>query len=274
MKIHVGFNELRAIRKKMGINELVEYRSDTTWRINRDIDLETEGIDIAPEEIVIEPDGLLSYEGRKILVYIRDQYAKYFSSYKFHVVNCGKIKEMKRGARFEKRYVASTRTDGQFWVRNESMPEGRLVKMLVCKLCLTHLNYKSYNLKHYQDQEKICSEFSPEEFFSRYNEATVSKPKYTDVTAPRNDYSSHKEKFSRICRERAHWKCEECGTYLGDEEAKKFLHAHHIDRDKSNNRATNLRALCVDCHDQQEGHSLPENMRTEFRNWKRRHGRG
>ncbi len=274
MKIEVSFTELRAVRKKMGIDELVAYEPGTTWRINRDIDLETEGIDIAPVEINVDPNGLLSYEGRQILVYIRDQYSKYFSNYKFHVVNCGKIKEMKNKERFEKRYVASTRTDGQFWIRNETMPEGRLVKMLVCKLCLSHLHYKSYNYKNYQERDRICSEFSPEEFFERYDETKVSRPRHTDVTAPINEYSPRQQKFSRICRERAQWKCEECGTYLGDEEARKFLHAHHIDRDKSNNRAINLRALCVDCHDMQDGHSLPENIRRDFRDWKRRHGRG
>ena len=271
MKIEVGFAKLNTVLEKMGIEELVEGPGSDGWD-PIDIELSGKGIDLVdPSQITVDDDGTLSYEGRKILVYIRDQYPN--GGYKFHVANCGTIQGMKNAGQFETRYVASDRADGTFTVNiidfGEIIEKEKNVEMLVCKNCLRHLNYENYT-NYYANQEKIYRNFSLKKFFEKYGETTVSKPKHTDRTAPINVYSPHQEVFSRICRERAMWKCEECGIHLGNGEAKKFLHSHHIDRDKSNNRTANLRALCVDCHVKQESHSLTENMLQEFHDWKRR----
>lgn len=45
-----------------------------------------------------------------------------------------------------------------------------------------------------------------------------------------------------IARERAGWRCENCGG------KPRFLHTHHLDHDKTNNRLRNLRCLCNRCH--------------------------
>ncbi len=279
MRINVGADELRAIRKKMGIDKLVAYEPDTTWRINRDIDLETGGINITPVEINDESNGLLAHEGRRILVYIRDQYISYTANegYKFHVADCSKIQEMKNNKRFDGRYVASARIDGKFPVNiidfDRIIEENKLIEMRVCKLCLTEIDYKHYKTENNTNRKKIYHEFFLEEFFEICGGTKISRPTHNDLM-PLSKYSLHQEVFSRVCRERARWKCEECGIYVGGQESQKFLHAHHVDGNKSNNRAANLRALCVDCHNKQAGHSLPENIRREFRDWKKKRGLG
>ena len=277
MKIEVGFAGLDRILEKMGIEELSKGPNGDGWD-PIDIELAGRGIDVEIEDIVVDPDnGTFSYNDRRVLVYIRDQYISY-GSYKFHVANCSTIQDMKKKKRFESRYVASTRTDGKFVVNlienhGEIAEVEQLIEMSICKNCLKHLNYKNYNYNSYSDREEIYSEFSLEEFFEIYGETTVSKPKKTDITAPINEYSPHWETISRIYRERVEWKCEEkkCRIYLGDKEAQKFLHTHHINGDKSDNSRVNLCALCVDCHNAQPLHRLPEKDIREFRNWKRRH---
>ena len=53
------------------------------------------------------------------------------------------------------------------------------------------------------------------------------------------------------CRDRANWKCEECGIDLNLEP--KFLHAHHL-RGTQYNQPEDLRALCIGCHATQRNH--------------------
>ena len=94
MKIEVGFAKLNTVLEKMGIEELVEGPGSDGWD-PIDIELAGRGIDLVdPSQITVDDDGTLSYEGRKILVYIRDQYPN--GGYKFHVANCGTIQGMKK----------------------------------------------------------------------------------------------------------------------------------------------------------------------------------
>ena len=272
MKIKVSFAELDEVLRKMDVNKLAEGPAGSKWK-EIDIELAGRGIDLAnPSEITVEEDGTLSHEGRRILVYIRDQYISY-GSYKFHVANCSTIQEMKESGRFKTRYVASTRTDGKFAVNHigNDHEEGLLIEMRVCINCLKRLNYKGYNDKRHRDAKKVNDEFSLREFFEIYGRTTVSHPGNTNITTPVNAYSDHHPTFSRICRERAGWRCEECDILL-EGEASKFLHAHHINGDKSNNSWDNLRSLCVECHNKQPYHSLPEPTLQEFQEYKRRRG--
>ena len=67
---HVGLNQLR---QQMGAG-LISWRSGGDWKpIDIDELLVEDGIDILPDEIEYAPDGTLEYEGRKVIVYIRDQ---------------------------------------------------------------------------------------------------------------------------------------------------------------------------------------------------------
>ncbi len=274
MKIDVGFDELDAVLWKMGIEKLVP---DPQGPTKIDIILGGEGVSVTPDEIgVTGPHDPITFKGRKVLVYIRDQHAHY-DTYKFHVANCNTIQEFQRTDRFNNRYVASTRTDGNFWVRENASKE-KLKKMRVCRNCLGCLNYKGYNIGGWSKRgqtkrNQIYAKFSLQEFFEKYGETKVSRPKNPDfLTVPPNTYSSHKGTFSRICRERAQWRCEECDILLEEERARKFLHAHHMNGDKSDNRLANLCALCVECHHKQPGHALPEEARRDFRKWKRKRG--
>lgn len=277
MKIEVSFPELDTVLRKMGIEKLVRDEHTPIWETT-DTRLREEGIVSSTlDDVEVAPDGTLSYEGRKIIVYIRDQYIYYVGQYKFHIANCGTIKSMKNAGRYENRYVRSTREDGKFWVNDKSTGKTKLVDLLVCINCLRVLNYKGYNHKGYSDQETIIREFSPKDFFEIYDKKPVPKPlpepTNTDLDAFTNEYSHNWETISRTYRESVGWKCKEekCRIFLGNEKARKFLHVHHIDGNKSDNHSDNLRALCLHCHDNQFGHSFPENQLNEFAQFKMSH---
>ncbi len=67
-----------------------------------------------------------------------------------------------------------------------------------------------------------------------------------------NEYTEDWGDISEIYRLSVGWICEDCGVDLASN--KFFLHVHHLDRNKKNNKNENLRALCVQCHSDQPGH--------------------
>ena len=265
---------LNQLRQQMGA-ELISWNSGGDWDpIDIDGLLVTTGIDIPPDEIEYAPDGTLEYEGRKVVVYIRDQYV--LDSYKlvdpdelvdpeqlckFHVADCPTLKTMKSQNKFD-RYVVATRTDGKFIVnfltggRIHGKGERVERRLYVCKNCLNKLNYKNYRSRRMPKKDEIKAEiresFDLREFFERYDSQITKEPRHTETSAPVNEYSSDWPQISHCYKEKVGWKCEKCGTDLG--EGKEFLHAHHINAQKNDNREQNLRALCIHCHAEMPQH--------------------
>ena len=259
---HVGLNKLRQQMEA----ELISWNSGGNWApINIDGLLDTTGIDIPPEEIEYAPDGTLEYKGRKVVVYIRDQYHRdqyALDSYelidpehlcKFHVADCQTLSQMRRQGRYD-RYVVATRSDGNFTVN--FLDGGRLIKeevecrLYVCKNCLYKLNYSKYRNKKTQ-QNEIRESFDLNEFFEMYGSQITNKPTGTDITAPVDQYPSNWPQIARHYKEKVGWKCEECEIDLREREG--FLEVHHINL-KHDNNEQDLRALCIGCHAEQFQH--------------------
>ena len=196
---HVGLNELRQQMRA----ELISWDSGGDWD-SIDIELGGDGIEIPPEEIEYAPDGTLEYQGRKVVVYIREQYNReqyVLGSYelidpeylcKFHVADCPTLSQMRRQGRYD-RYVVATRRDGNFTVNfldgGRPIKKGVKCRLYVCKNCLYKLNYNKYRNRRTR-QNEIRESFDLNEFFEMYPSQITSKPTGTDITAPVNGYSS------------------------------------------------------------------------------------
>jgi len=254
----IKFSEFNILRDKMGapLLETIAFKQD----INRlsIVELEilaSKGIDILSKDINILDDGTLAYKDRRIIIYIRDimHFNKYGNSMpKFHLANCTTLQSMRSGGRFS-RYVGSIRTDGIFEVNQfiSGRKENQNVKLNVCKNCLGYLNYKNY----LDNKNSIFQEFQLKEFFKIYPTDFHRKPIHTNATAPLNEYSNDWQTISYQKRTQVNWCCEKCGTNLNDKNLRKYLHVHHKDGSKHNNRQRNLQALCINCHANEPFHS-------------------
>ena len=261
------------------LNELLQLMGAelVPWQSGIDGILVTTGIEIPQAEIKYAPDGTLEYEGRKVVVYIRDHLV--FDSYelvdpdelidpeqlrRFHVANCLTLKQMRSQkqmgveSRYETKYVVATRTDGKFIVNfvvgDRVHEKGEKVerRLYVCKHCLNTLDYKRYRNRKTQ-QDEIREFFDLNEFFEMYGSQITNKPTGTDLTAPVNTYSlDWNQKISPDYKEKMGWKCEKCNADLV--ERKECLHTHHLNAQKSDNREENLCALCIRCHAEMPGH--------------------
>ena len=266
------FAPLDQLHSKMGVteNDHVILKGAEAWHALTPDELRRlsiEGIDVDIDEVKYAEDGTFEYKGQKVIIYIRDQL--YFErarpwNYKYHICTCKKIREMKEGGRLH-RYVVSTRKDGKFLVTKvdpssrKPIPNMKKIEepLDVCKYCLGEM------LDFHPEEISLFrfSSFSLNEFLERFATKHLSIPAHTESTAPFNVYSDNWDKISRDTRKARDYKCEgvNCPNSSTDFSGRPdLMHVHHINGNKSDNRQSNLRVLCEDCHKSQPFHNHME----------------
>lgn len=262
---HVEFNMLRF---DMNAPLIPSFTSGKINLIDEDFirRLGKEGIDIDDfSQIKKESDGTLTYQNKRVLVYIRDikEYNEQQSLPKFHLAFCSTLETMTQASRFG-RYVVYNGDDSNFTVNFIGSPTRPDVKKLdVCKHCLALLRWNNYSARASQQfKEEIVRNFKIPDFFAKYPKDLLSIiPTYTADNAPLNDYSGDWGMFSERFKQQRGYICESCGLQLTGSN-RRFLDGHHKDGNKANNIPNNIEILCVGCHANQPLH---EHMKASSR---------
>ena len=254
----MAFAELQALVSRMGARPS-SYRLplDKTRQLRREREeLRQElqhGKEIHNLDEVQSHDGLLTYKGEQIVLYIKDtrqdketilndpEEAK-----RFHLVECQTIRDMRWQGRFG-RYVATTRQDGFFLVEAADSAKEFEARLLVCKNCLDQLDwYKNPR------STMLWKDFSLQDFFAEFTTFFSSRPRYTDQTAPPGGYARDWPHRVAGIKQGRGWRCDECGVNLSNH--KNLLHGHHKNGVTSDNSPKNIAALCILCHSEQPYH--------------------
>lgn len=61
-------------------------------------------------------------------------------------------------------------------------------------------------------------------------------------------YTKEWEQISAAFREKHHYTCQNCGVRIDAPFDRMYIHTHHINGIKTDNRDVNLQCLCIDCH--------------------------
>jgi len=262
MKLTVDFSILNNAVSQMGA-DLIDFSHSVKLDILDPIDaLLGEGFEVNFKDIEFET-GLASYQGRQVLLYIKDHsynekiYAVIEDGTKgnrFHIADCEMLERMRQKGRFD-RYVVTNKLDGIFAVsgtnNSNELIEGD-TNLNVCQYCLDALNYKKFSsMPRGAIRKKFVSTFELAEFFDTYS----SFFKYMPTGVANNasaGYTDDWDDISRKIRAQFNYKCQQCGLDLSSH--KGLLHVHHINGVKSDNSSRNLTPLCADCHRKQPDH--------------------
>jgi ribosomal protein L40E len=144
--------------------------------------------------------------------------------------------------------------------------ESEICELKVCRECLGFLAYKGYHPTDHK-RHQIHSSFTLNEFFTVYSKSLISAlPLHTDDFAPLNHYAVDFDETSRRYRAENGWICDKCRVDLGQPSHHKYLHTHHLNGQKYDDRRENHKALCIRCHAEEPMHAHLKNSLdyTEF----------
>lgn len=253
MKLTVDFSQLLANIKKMGTTSIIkiDLKKGEILTTVFDTDIETTtGIEIKLEDLDLI-NGIFSYQSKQVLLFIPDHSFKFEvalndinSRNKYHITDCRTLDDMKSKGRFA-RYHITTNNNGYFKIHNNS-GETAEVELLICRNCLSKLNYKNYA----NNKTKVFNEFNLEECFEIYRPYFQEIPKYKKQD--KAGYSADWQQISENYRASKNYCCETCKVNLIN--YKTLLHTHHKDGNKQNNEISNLKAVCIECHRKEPDH--------------------
>ena len=214
------------------------------------------GIEVDIDDI-LAVRGLLSYKNRHVLLYIQDHgwnagevLSGGRDGNKYHVAWCTTLAEMRGKGRFE-RYVATNDRSGEFTITGTDQAQvgtSGKAPLKVCKNCLRELNYDGYR----HEKHGAFARFDLQRFFETYSSYFPHMPMRMPGEQD-GGYAPDWAEVSRRRRENANHTCEDCGVRLGQHPG--LLHVHHVNGVKSDNLASNLKALCASCHRRAPNHA-------------------
>lgn len=259
MNLKVDFGALDDALRRMGAKPVVIAFTDPVRPIDP-IDIELKkGVSLPDLQDVETHNGLLSYKGRQILLYIQDHGGKAQDALddgqkgnKFHVADCKTLQTMRERGRYE-RYVVTNRLDGEFFITGVDWQTRRPVEgeahLWVCRNCLKLLNYQSAG---YGSSYQQALNFDIGDFFSTYSSFFTHLPQRRAGNSKEEGYTPDWPQIAGRFKADKDFKCESCGVDLAAN--KHLLHVHHRNGVKGDNSPKNLAALCAACHREQAQH--------------------
>jgi len=220
-----NFSKLRQLLDELGFPSAT---SSLFQVIKRDLTEEEDkgNIEYNEDGIFYTLDGV-KYKG---YLYLKVPDIRAYGHPKFHVVECQTIREQKRMGRFRNRY---------FWHNNNVVvlhdrESGIIYEDVVLSIC-----------QHCRRQIAQKHILTTQDFFDQFEvEETIDETVKTGIGGYVLDWRN----ISAIYRESKSYQCEKCAVKVDSNSDKRFIHVHHRDGNKLNNRQTNLEALCVLCH--------------------------
>ena len=202
-------------------------------------------VQLKEQFLQFEENASLEVNGVKCCAYINKG-----AEHKYHLFCCATIKGMLASGDYGK-YVCTSRDDGWFPVffKNKGWVREDLVRLEICQYCVSILRQRSMYRQCFSDEK-----FSLKLFYQKCQPEIPETTTRVEFVLGTEEYApSHQELADRYKKE-CNYTCQLCKVHVEQFEDRKYLHMHHIDRNKKNNKRENLMILCVICHSEQPRH--------------------
>lgn len=201
--------------------------------------------DVKPADI---SNGSMSFTGegifvkgddgveRQVFLYKKDYHLVRYNKPRYHICKCEVITEFINSGGFRDHYVRANSEpvpvidldNGRMRVEIEGLP--------LCGYCQRIIaSYGNINSTEFVELLKKANDSHQQDIDD-------------DVELDLFGYTKDWEAVSRRYKEKHHYTCEQCGLKIDNEYDRQYMHVHHINGVKVNNKESNLRCLCLYCH--------------------------
>ena len=185
---------------------------------------------------VIDENG----EHRQIYLYKRKYHLDKYGKPRYHICKCDTIDIFLARGSFQKEYRrANTETVPVIDLDDENKGKDKQISNLpLCKNCV---------YKMMQQGLSVSSSMDSEEFVELLKQACQTVPQQ-EVEVDIFGYTKDWEQINRKYRETKDYTCERCGIHIENPYDRQFIHVHHKNGNRLDNRLVNLECLCIRCH--------------------------
>lgn len=227
------FNKFKAALERLGytIGEAKPYTPLEVAEVNLS-NIQSGEVEITDEGIFyVNPN---TSNKQQIFLYMRNYNMADWGKPRFHITNCTTLQELgtKRYRRANTGTVIVYDTSQERDVEVSGLP--------LCKNCLRIIRAAR--------QLDYGSDMTSDEFEQILREAGEDTENDQEPDTDLEGYTWKWQKISEACRTKRNYTCENCGFHPESRMDRQFIHVHHKDGRKTNNRESNLQCLCIACH--------------------------
>lgn len=228
------FNPLKEFLKKRGYT--IGTRSAYEPFVPEDVkpaDITNGTMSFTSEGIFVKGDDGVE---RQVFLYKKDYHLEKYGNPRFHICKCETIEEFINSGGFRQHYVRAN-SEPVPVIDLDNYREPVMIDGLpLCSNCRRII--RSYGNIDSTDFVELLRSAGD----SQQEEAAE------DVELDLFGYTKDWDAISKAYREKHDYTCENCGLRIENDYDRQYMHVHHINGKKENNKESNLKCLCLYCH--------------------------
>lgn len=187
-------------------------------------------------------------EERQVYLYKRKYHLERYGKPRYHICKCETIDSFIASGSFELEYRASNTEEVPVSNMDDNYSEVTVDDLPMCKYCQKKMG---------EDRDLASNEFvgllkDVEGYHNRnaslFEDDNNGRRGSNKIDVDIFGYTMDWEEISQKVREKHNFTCEQCGTHIEEMSDRYYMHVHHVNGNKADNRPANLKCLCIRCH--------------------------